>query len=132
MSAPDPVGIAAKLIAGRPITPADDGALPYLRDLLAAAGFAAEIVVFAEPGSAPIANLYARFGARPPHIVFAGHTDVVPSGDAGKWRFDPFSGEIAEGMIWGRGACDMKGGLAAAIAAGLRAAQAGVAGSIST
>jgi len=131
MSAPDPIEIARKLIARRSITPADDGALPYLRDLLAAAGFAAEIVVFAEPGSAPIANLYARFGARPPHIVFAGHTDVVPSGDAGKWRFDPFSGEIAEGMIWGRGACDMKGGLAAAIAAGLRAAQAGVAGSIS-
>src|SRR5260370_32786638 len=125
MSAPDPIEIVRKLIARRSITPAADGALPYLRDMLEAAGFAAEIVVFAEPGSAPIANLYARFGARAPHIVFAGHTDLVPSGDAGKWRFDPFSGAIAEGMIWGRRACDMKRGLAAAIAAGLRAAPAG-------
>jgi succinyl-diaminopimelate desuccinylase len=114
------VEIARRLIACRSVTPADGGALPYLRDLLAGAGFAAEIVSFAEPGMPTIDNLYARIGSAAPHIVFAGHTDVVPSGDPGKWRFDPFSGEIAEGMIWGRGACDMKGGVAAAIAAALR------------
>ena len=120
MSFPGAIEIARKLIARRSVTPADDGALPYLRDLLEAAGFAAEIVSFAEPGMATIDNLYARIGAEAPHIAFAGHTDVVPTGDAGQWRFDPFSGEIADGMIWGRGACDMKGGLAAAVAAALR------------
>ena len=129
MNTTDPVEIARKLIARRSVTPADDGALPYLRDLLDAAGFSAEIVVFDEPGSAPIANLYARLGASPPYIVFAGHTDVVPSGDVAQWRFDPFSGELTEGMIWGRGACDMKGGLAAAIAAAAAVAH-GVKGSI--
>jgi succinyl-diaminopimelate desuccinylase len=132
MTSPDAVEIARRLIARRSVTPADDGALPYLRDLLAGAGFIAEIVSFAEPGMPTIDNLYARIGARSPHIVFAGHTDVVPPGDPGKWRFDPFSGQIAEGMIWGRGACDMKGGLAAALAAALRvAARGGLEGSIS-
>jgi succinyl-diaminopimelate desuccinylase len=132
MTSPDAVEIARRLIERRSVTPADDGALPYLRDLLAGAGFIAEIVSFAEPGMPTIDNLYARIGARSPHIVFAGHTDVVPPGDPGKWRFDPFSGQIAEGMIWGRGACDMKGGLAAALAAALRvAARGGLEGSIS-
>ena len=132
MTSPDAVEIARRLIARRSVTPVDDGALPYLRDLLAGAGFIAEIVSFAEPGMPTIDNLYARIGARSPHIVFAGHTDVVPPGDPGKWRFDPFSGQIAEGMIWGRGACDMKGGLAAALAAALRvAARGGLEGSIS-
>ena len=132
MTSPDAVEIARRLIARRSVTPVDDGALPYLGDLLAGAGFIAEIVSFAEPGMPTIDNLYARIGARSPHIVFAGHTDVVPPGDPGKWRFDPFSGQIAEGMIWGRGACDMKGGLAAALAAALRvAARGGLEGSIS-
>jgi succinyl-diaminopimelate desuccinylase len=120
MTSPNAVEIARRLIERRSVTPADDGALLYLRDLLAGAGFAAEIVSFAEPGMPTIGNLYARFGAGSPHIVLAGHTDVVPTGDPGKWRFDPFSGQIADGMIWGRGACDMKGGLAAALAAALR------------
>ena len=118
-SAPAAVEIARRLIACPSVTPDDGGALLYLRDLLGEAGFAVEIVAFAEPGMPTIDNLYARIGTRAPHIVFAGHTDVVPPGDSGKWRFDPFSGEIAEGMIWGRGACDMKGGVAAAIAAAL-------------
>src|SRR5471032_796404 len=98
MSPPGAVEIAQKLIQKRSVTPADDGALPYLRELLAAAGFAAEIVSFAEPGMPTIDNLYARIGNSAPHIVFAGHTDVVPPGDTAKWRFDPFSGTIAEGM----------------------------------
>jgi succinyl-diaminopimelate desuccinylase len=124
--------IARRLIACRSVTPADGGALAYLRDLLADAGFTAEIVSFADPDTPTIANLYARIGTEAPHIVFAGHTDVVPPGDASKWRFDPFSGEIADGMIWGRGACDMKGGVAAAAAAALRfAARGAFKGSIS-
>ncbi len=131
-SPPGAVEIAARLIACRSVTPADDGALPYLRDLLAKAGFSAEIVSFAEPGAPGVDNLYARIGTRPPHLVFAGHTDVVPPGDPARWRFDPFRATIAEGMIWGRGACDMKGGLAAAVAAALGAVAHGpIAGSIS-
>jgi succinyl-diaminopimelate desuccinylase len=124
--------ITRRLIACPSVTPADGGALPYLRDLLGAAGFASDIVSFAEPGMPTIDNLYARLGTEAPHIVFAGHTDVVPPGDLSKWRFDPFSGEIADGMIWGRGACDMKGGVAAAAAAALRfAARGAFRGSIS-
>jgi succinyl-diaminopimelate desuccinylase len=112
--------IARALIAFPSVTPADAGALPYLRGLLAEAGFAAEIVSFAAPGTPTIDNLYARFGRQAPNFVFAGHTDVVPPGDAAKWRFDPFAGAVADGQIWGRGASDMKGGIAAAAAAALR------------
>jgi succinyl-diaminopimelate desuccinylase len=130
---PSAVDIARALIACPSVTPAEAGALTYLRDLLAEAGFAAEIISFGEPGAAKVDNLYARFGETAPHIAFAGHTDVVPPGDASKWRFHPFSGEIADGMLWGRGACDMKGGLAAAVAAALRfaARKSGAKGSIS-
>jgi succinyl-diaminopimelate desuccinylase len=111
--------IAQELIRCPSVTPADGGALRYLDRLLKDAGFATHFVSFADPGSAPVDNLYARFGLGSPNLVFAGHTDVVPPGDRDKWRFDPFAGAIAEGMIWGRGACDMKGGVAAAVAAAL-------------
>ena len=77
-------------------------------------------MTFEAPGTPPVLNLYARFGAAKPNLAFAGHTDVVPPGDKALWRFDPFSGEIADGQLWGRGACDMKGGVAAAAAAALR------------
>jgi succinyl-diaminopimelate desuccinylase len=124
--------VARALIAFPSVTPADAGALPYLRGLLAEAGFAAEIVSFAAPGTPTIDNLYARFGAHAPNFVFAGHTDVVPPGDAKQWRFDPFAGTVADGQIWGRGAADMKGGIAAAVAAALRfVARGAFAGSIS-
>jgi succinyl-diaminopimelate desuccinylase len=117
---PSALDIARALIAFPSVTPADAGALPYLEDLLAGAGFSAELVTFSEAGTPDVLNLYARFGTAAPNLVFAGHTDVVPPGDASRWRFDPFSGEVAEGFIWGRGACDMKGGLAAGVAAALR------------
>ena len=117
---PSALEIARALIRFPSVTPADCGALPYLRDLLGKAGFAAELVTFEAPGTPAILNLYARFGARSPNLAFAGHTDVVPPGDLSGWRFDPFSGEIADGELWGRGACDMKGGVAAAVAAALR------------
>ena len=121
-SAPAPLSaleIARALIRFPSVTPADGGALPYLSDLLGKAGFATELVTFEAPGTPAVLNLYARFGARPPNLAFAGHTDVVPPGDKALWRFDPFSGEIADGQLWGRGACDMKGGVAAAVAAAL-------------
>ncbi len=116
---PSALEIARALIAFPSVTPADGGALPYLRDLFIRAGFEAELIVFAAPGTPDVANLYARFGKAAPNLAFAGHTDVVPPGDLSRWRFDPFSATIADGQLWGRGACDMKGGLAAAIAASL-------------
>ena len=117
---PSSLEIARALIRFPSVTPADGGALPYLRDLLAQAGFAAELVTFEAPRTPAVLNLYARFGAARPNLAFAGHTDVVPPGDKARWRFDPFSGEIADGELWGRGACDMKGGVAASVAAALR------------
>ena len=119
-SPPSALEIAQTLIRFPSVTPTDGGALPYLRDLLGKAGFAAELVTFETPGTPAVLNLYARFGAARPNLAFAGHTDVVPPGDKAHWRFDPFSGEIADGELWGRGACDMKGGLAASVAAALR------------
>ena len=114
------------------MTPTDGGALPYLRDLLGKGGFATELITFEAPGTPSVLNLYARFGAAKPNLAFAGHTDVVPPGDKALWRFDPFAGEIADGCLWGRGACDMKGGVAASVAAALRfVARAAFAGSIS-
>ena len=117
---PSALEIARTLIRFPSVTPVDGGALPYLSDLLGRAGFKTELVTFEAPGTPAVPNLYARFGAAKPNLAFAGHTDVVPPGDKALWRFDPFSGEIADGELWGRGACDMKGGVAASVAAALR------------
>ena len=114
------LSVARDLIRCPSVTPDDGGALGYIEGLLKRAGFATHRIVFSEPGTPDIDNLYARIGTGAPHLLFAGHTDVVPVGDAAKWRFDPFSAQIADGLLWGRGACDMKGGLACAIAAVLR------------
>ena len=78
---PSALEIARALIRFPSVTPTDAGALPYLRDLLGEAGFAAELVTFEAPGTPAVLNLYARFGARSPNLAFAGHTDVVPPGD---------------------------------------------------
>jgi succinyl-diaminopimelate desuccinylase len=86
---------------------------------LSAAGFACERVSFSAPDTPDIDNLYARIGTQAPCLMFAGHTDVVPPGDAAHWRFPPFSAEVTEGQLWGRGAVDMKGGLAASMAAAI-------------
>ena len=129
---PSALEIARALIRCRSVTPEDGGALPYLRDLLTQAGFAAELITFEAPGTPAVLNLHARFGSGRPNLAFAGHTDVVPPGDVKRWRFDPFAAEIADGELWGRGACDMKGGVAAAVAAALRfIAKGPFAGSIS-
>ncbi|MFL5105131.1 MAG: succinyl-diaminopimelate desuccinylase, partial [Xanthobacteraceae bacterium] len=115
----DPVAIARDLIRCPSVTPAEGGALAYLERLLKAAGFTVHRPVFHQPGTADVENLYARIGTASPHLVFAGHTDVVPPGDEAAWRHGPFAGEIAEGVLYGRGAVDMKGGVACFLAAAL-------------
>jgi succinyl-diaminopimelate desuccinylase len=87
--------------------------------VLKGAGFEAHRVTFAEPGTAPVENLYARIGSEKPHLCFAGHTDVVPPGDEATWSHPPFAGEIADGTLYGRGAVDMKGAVACMVAASL-------------
>lgn len=117
--AADPVEILRALIRCPSVTPEEGGALAYLDALLSAAGFATHRVTLTGPDTPDVQNLYARFGTRGPNLCFAGHTDVVPPGNAAHWRFPPFEGAIQDGLIYGRGAVDMKGGVAAFIAAGL-------------
>jgi len=107
------------LIACRSVTPADAGTQDYLASTLAAAGFRIERLTFSEAGTPDVGNLFATFGSGSPHLVFGGHTDVVPPGDEARWRHAPFAAEMADGAIWGRGAVDMKGGIAAFVAAAL-------------
>jgi succinyl-diaminopimelate desuccinylase len=113
----DPVAIARDLLRCPSVTPAEGGALAYVEKTLKAAGFTVHRITFREPGTDDVENLYARIGTAGPHLVFAGHTDVVPAGDEKAWKHPPFSGEIAGGELYGRGAVDMKGGIACAVAA---------------
>jgi succinyl-diaminopimelate desuccinylase len=113
----DAVSIARDLIRCPSVTPADAGALGVLETRLRAAGFEVHRVTFSEPGTADIDNLYARIGGEAPHITFAGHTDVVPPGDETAWSHGAFSGEVKDGFLYGRGAVDMKGGIACGVAA---------------
>ena len=115
----DPVAIARDLLRCPSVTPEEGGALAYLQSVLGRAGFAVHRTTFAEPGTAPIDNLYARIGTQKPNLVFAGHTDVVPPGDDKAWRHPPFAGAVENGMLYGRGAVDMKGGIACFVAAAL-------------
>lgn len=119
MSAADPLTIAQELLRCPSVTPAEGGALRYLETLLKGAGFTVHRMTFSEPGTADIENLYARIGTQSPNIVFAGHTDVVPTGEVRAWSHGPFAGEVADGQLYGRGAVDMKGGIACAAAAAL-------------
>ena len=113
----DALSIARDLVRCPSVTPADAGALGVLEKLLGDAGFDVHRVTFSEPGAADIDNLYARIGTEAPHITFAGHTDVVPAGDETKWTHGAFAGEVKDGMLYGRGAVDMKGGIACSVAA---------------
>ena len=115
----DPVALARDLLRCPSVTPAEGGALALLEGVLKGAGFAVHRVTFAEPGTAPVENLFARIGSEKPHICFAGHTDVVPPGDAARWSHPPFGGDIAGDVLYGRGAVDMKGAVACAVAASL-------------
>jgi succinyl-diaminopimelate desuccinylase len=113
----DPVAIARDLLRCRSVTPAEGGALNYLEGVLKATGFTAHRLAFSEPGADDIENLYARIGMAAPNLVFAGHTDVVPPGDEKAWTHPPFAGEMDGAELFGRGAVDMKGGIACALAA---------------
>jgi succinyl-diaminopimelate desuccinylase len=115
----DPITLARDLLRCPSVTPAEGGALALIEHVLQDAGFTVYRVTFEEPGTDPIENLYARIGDTPPHLMFAGHTDVVPPGDEAKWTHPPFASEIADGVLYGRGAVDMKGAIAAKIAAAL-------------
>jgi succinyl-diaminopimelate desuccinylase len=116
----DALSIAQQLIRCPSVTPADAGALGVLENLLKAHGFEVHRVTFSEAGTADIDNLYARIGKDAPHITFAGHTDVVPPGDEAAWSHGAFSGEVKDGFLYGRGAVDMKGGIACSVAAVLQ------------
>jgi succinyl-diaminopimelate desuccinylase len=115
----DPLSIARDLLRCPSVTPADAGALGVLENILKDAGFEVHRVTFSEPGVADIDNLYARIGSGAPHITFAGHTDVVPPGDETAWTHGAFSGDVKDGFLYGRGAVDMKGGIACSVAAAL-------------
>jgi len=109
----DAVDLARALIRRPSVTPADAGAMDLVQRALEGLGFACRRMKFGE-----IENLYARRGTASPNLCFAGHTDVVPVGDTGAWSHDPFAAEVADdGVLFGRGAVDMKGGIAAWIAA---------------
>jgi succinyl-diaminopimelate desuccinylase len=121
----DAVAIAQQIIACASVTPADAGAQAVLADRLAQLGFTITPLRFGDTE-----NFFARLGTASPHLCFAGHTDVVPPGQG--WRHDPFAGVVENGRLYGRGACDMKGAIAAFVAATARHLQAGPpAGSIS-
>jgi len=116
----DPIALTQALVRCPSVTPAEGGALALLGSVLRAEGFSVEQPVFSEPGMPDIENLYARIGSEGPVFAIAGHTDVVPPGDLAAWTRDPFAAEIEDGVLYGRGACDMKGGLAAMVAAAIR------------
>ena len=99
------------------VTPTEGGALSLLQQQLEKLGLIVERVTFSDDNTPDVENLYARLGTKPPHICFAGHTDVVPVGDATKWKSDPFAGDVIDGEMIGRGAVDMKGGIACFLAA---------------
>src|ERR1700754_1647132 len=111
------LSIARDLLRCPSVTPVDAGALGVLENILKPAGFEVHRVTFGEPGTADVDNLYARIGSAAPHITFAGHTDVVPPGDESAWSHGAFSGEVKDGFLYGRGAVDMKGGIACSGAA---------------
>ncbi|MFK8253653.1 succinyl-diaminopimelate desuccinylase [Ancylobacter terrae] len=118
-SSADPVEITRSLIRCPSVTPEEGGALDYLAGVLGRAGFTVHRVRLSGPDTPDVENLYARFGTRTPNLCFAGHTDVVPPGDPADWTFPPFEGAIHGGLLYGRGAVDMKGGVGAFIAAAL-------------
>jgi succinyl-diaminopimelate desuccinylase len=125
----DPLSLAQALIRCPSVTPNDAGALAVLERALGPLGFACHRLVF-EDGAPRTENLYAQIGTGAPLFCFAGHTDVVPPGDAKLWRHDPFGAAVENGVLYGRGATDMKGAVAAFAAATARYLGKGGKGSI--
>lgn len=114
----DALPLAIDLIRCPSVTPADAGALETLSSVLKGLGFEAERMAFSDAGTPDIDNLYARIGGTEgPHFCFAGHTDVVPVGDASRWTVDPFAATLDQGWLLGRGAADMKAAIACFVAA---------------
>ena len=124
-SPPDPLDLARALIRCPSVTPVDAGALAVVEAAVRPLGFVCERMRFEEPGTAPVDNLWARLGDGPRNFCFAGHTDVVPPGDAAAWTCDPFGAEVRDGRLWGRGAADMKAAIACFVAAAARFVQDG-------
>jgi succinyl-diaminopimelate desuccinylase len=113
----DAVALAQALIRCPSVTPRDAGVLDVLAEVLAGLGFECHRLTFSEAGTPDVANLYARRGRAGRNFCFAGHTDVVPAGDLAAWTADPFGAAIADGVLYGRGAADMKGAIAAFVSA---------------
>jgi succinyl-diaminopimelate desuccinylase len=107
-SEPDPVAVSEALIRHASVTPVDAGALDELIAFLTPLGFECHDLTFDDPAGEPTRNVYARLGTEAPNFCWAGHTDVVPPGDPADWTSDPFSPEIRDGRLYGRGAADMK------------------------
>ncbi len=118
-SAHDPIAFTQALVRCPSVTPAEGGALTWLETVLAPAGFACHRLPFSAPNTPAVDNLFARIGGGGPHLCFAGHTDVVPTGEAARWSHPPFGAVIADGYLYGRGAVDMKGNIACFLAATL-------------
>jgi succinyl-diaminopimelate desuccinylase len=116
----DALDLARALIRCPSVTPEDGGALAVLEDALGRLGFACHRLKFSAADTPDVSNLYARLGQRAPNFCYAGHTDVVPVGDRAAWTVDPFGAEVINGVLYGRGAADMKGAIAAFVAATAR------------
>jgi succinyl-diaminopimelate desuccinylase len=113
----DCVDLTRRLIRCPSVTPEEGGALDLVQEVLEGLGFTCHRLPFGQADSAQVDNLYARLGTQGPNFCYAGHTDVVPAGAAADWSADPFGGELRDGWIYGRGAVDMKGAIAAFLAA---------------
>ncbi len=116
---PDPLPVLQALIRCPSVTPLEAGVLDFMESLMVPAGFTASRMPFSEDGTADVDNLFLRIGTNGPHFCFAGHVDVVPPGADELWSHPPFAADIHDGVIYGRGACDMKGSVAAFCAAAI-------------
>ena len=120
VDARDAIALTQALVRCPSVTPEEGGALDLLQSVLDAAGFVTQRKIFQAEGTPDVDNLYARYGKGSPCLLFAGHTDVVPTGDENLWTHPPFGGVIDKGVLYGRGTTDMKGGVAASVTAALR------------
>ncbi|MDC0185180.1 succinyl-diaminopimelate desuccinylase [Rhodobiaceae bacterium] len=117
MGTANPIELTKTLINCRSVTPENDGAIEQVSHWLEEIGFKSEILNFEEEGTASIKNLWSKMGSKGPTICFAGHTDVVPTGNIDEWSSDPFDASEVNDKIIGRGAADMKGSIASFISA---------------
>jgi len=113
----DEIRFTQELIKKPSVTPKDLGAMNIVVKHLKKLGFKCKLMSFQEKGTDKIINLYAKYGNQSPNLCFAGHTDVVPTGDVSSWSTNPFGAKIKKGYLYGRGVSDMKGGIGCFIAA---------------